>query len=150
MFTEFKPSIVITGFVASVNVTFAVSVIVLPPMVPDTVTDSITVFVNVAEYVPFPLSVTLLNDAVALSVDSNTGPPLLVKLLPFTSLAWTVIVALAEPSAGRFAGFVTIVVVEPDAGPGRNVTTAVPVIALPAIVPLTVTTSATVLVIVAV
>ena len=78
------------------------------------------VAVSVAVYVPSPLSVT--DERVPRSVVSATVEPLLVRLLSFASLAWTVIVAASVPGgdyapsvahAAAKAGFATLFTSEP-------------------------------------
>jgi hypothetical protein len=90
--------------------------------------------VNVAVYVPLLLFVTDPSDPRL--VESTTVPPLAVRLLPFTSFAWTVTVEVADPFAETDAGEAEIVEVEADTTPGVNDTEALWPIAEPAIVPL--------------
>ena len=71
-------------------------------------------------------------------------PPLTVRLLPCASFAWTVIVE--EPTSTlAVVGSAVIVVVDPDATPGMNVTVGLTVVMVwPLIVPVSVSVSATV------
>jgi hypothetical protein len=89
--------------------------------------------VNVAEYVPSPLSVTDPNDPDV--VDRATVPLLEVSLLPWASSACTVIVDVDVPFALIDVGEAVIVLVDADTGPGvRDTDVGIP-IAVPAIVP---------------
>ncbi len=133
----------------TVKVTNAVSVIAGPSNVPLTVITSAAVFVMVAVYVPFPLSVTELNVALPFSESVIVEPPV-VKLFPWASLACMVIVDVMTPSAVTEGGADDIVVWDATADPGVKVTASVSVMARPFNVPSTVITSATVFVMVAV
>jgi len=67
---------------------------------------------------------------------SVTAPPVAVRLLPFTSLAWTVMADVEDPLATSVVGLGEMVVVVALTDPGVNATVgAVVVIALPPIVP---------------
>jgi hypothetical protein len=95
----------------------------LPPRVPVIEAVSIVVEdVNVALYVPFPLSVTL--DSIPALVARATAVPPLVRLFPFASLSWTVIEELLAPFATMEVGEALIVEVPVEAGPGVKVTVA--------------------------
>ena len=95
------------------------------------------------------MSVTELIVALPFSANAIVNPPL-VKLLPWASFACTVMVEVVLPSAVTEVGAAEMVVCAVVAAPGVKVTVVVSIIADPPIVPLTVITSATVLVIVAV
>jgi hypothetical protein len=100
----------------AVNVTTALSVILLPPIVPVMMAEPTTVGeVRIAVYVPSPLSVTALSAPEV--VDNVTVPPLATKLLLAASFACTVIVEVEAPSAVIEAGLGVIVVFPALTGP---------------------------------
>jgi hypothetical protein len=118
----------------AVNVTVAVAVTALPLRVPEIVALPATVGdVNIAEYIPLLLSVTL--PRVPAVVPSATVPPLAVRLLPFASFSCTVIVDVLVPFAVMDVGDAVIVDCARLAAPAVKVTVAVAVIALPLSVP---------------
>jgi hypothetical protein len=129
--------------VPGVNSTVAVSVIATPLSVPVTVAvPAVVDDVNVAEYVPSPLSVTA--PSVPASVASATVSPPAVRLLPFASFSCTVTADVDAPSATMLVGDAVIVDVAADPAPGVNSTVAVSVIATPLSVPVTVAVPAVV------
>jgi hypothetical protein len=107
---------------------------VVPAMVPVMFTNPTVVeAVNVAMYVPLPLSVTLPTDPdVVLSI---TVPPLEVRLLLFASLACTVSVKVLTPSAAIVAGLALMTVFAALTGPGTKATQVGTPIATPLMVP---------------
>ena len=67
---------------------------------------------------------------------SVTAPPVATRLLPFTSLAWTVMVDAEDPLATSVVGLGEMVVVVALTAPGVNATVGgVVAIAIPPIVP---------------
>jgi hypothetical protein len=91
-------------------------VIALPSIVPLTsAVPDVVELVNVAVYVPSPISVTPVSEpAVELSV---TASPPEVSSFPLASSAWTVTVEVDDPSAVIEPGDAEIVDVAADAGP---------------------------------
>ena len=80
------------------NVTVSLSVIAVPPTVPLMVAlPAVVDEVSVTVYVPSPLSVTELN-VPELAVNTGKHAPL-VRLAPFSSLSWIVIVVVLVPFA---------------------------------------------------
>ena len=79
------------------------------------------------------LSVTV--PSVPWSVASTTVSPPELRLLPFASFSWTVMVDVLEPSATIEAGEAAIVEVDADGVPEANVTVALPANELPLSVP---------------
>ena len=77
--------------------------------VPEIVTASATIFVTDAEYVPSPLSLTVLITALPVE-DSVTVPPLVVRGLPLASASVTTTLEVVEPSAATLVGDVASVV----------------------------------------
>jgi hypothetical protein len=73
--------------------------------------------VKVPVYVPFPLSVAV-GVIVPKEVARVTTLPPAVRLLPFASLAWTVMVAVAPPPARIAVGLAEMAVVTTLIGPG--------------------------------
>jgi hypothetical protein len=117
-----------------IKCTIAVSVIPTPFNVPE-IWASPTVFddVNVAVYVPFPLSVTaLILPALVLNV---TVPPLVVRLFPVVSFNCTVIVDVVILSAAIASGNAVICDCVTTAVPGTKCTIAVSMIPTPFNVP---------------
>jgi hypothetical protein len=112
-------------------------VIGLPSIVPLTsAVPDVVELVNVAVYVPSPISVTPVSEP-AVELKRTVSPPE-VSSFPFVSSACTVTVEVDDPSAVIETGDAEIVDVAPDAAPGAKVTNASPLaIAWPSIVPLT-------------
>jgi hypothetical protein len=120
------------------TVGFVFPLMLVPPIVPDTVAEPVVVLFSVAEYVPLLLSVTALS--VPRVLDSTTVAPPDVSAFPFASFAVTVTAEVDDPSAVTDAGDAEIVVFGADAAPGVNETVgfAFPVMLVPPIVPDTV------------
>jgi hypothetical protein len=116
------------------NDTTALSIIGLAVIDPEMVAVVTAVDeVNVAVYVPFPLSVIGVSDPA--DVFKITASPPVESMLPLLSLAWMVIIEVLTPLAMIVVGVAEITVVIGLAGPGKKFTVAVSVIDIPLSVP---------------
>ena len=89
--------------------------------------------VNVAVYVPFPLSVTV--EIVPAVFESATLDPPVVRLFPLESVNCTVMIDVLIPSAMILTGEAVITELFSSGGPGTNATVSVSEIATPPRVP---------------
>jgi hypothetical protein len=139
---ELDPAVIVEVVASAVvltKFTFSLSVMPVALIVPVMVAvPTLTDDVNVAVYVPFPLSVT--PDKLPRVVESVTVAPPRVRLLPLASFACTVMVVVLVPLAVIVPDAAVMVVVAALAGPGINVTVSLSAIAealsVPVMVPL--------------
>jgi hypothetical protein len=117
------------------NCTSSASVIGAPAIVPVmTAVPADVLEVSVDVYVPLPLSVAGLT-IVPLVVASDVECPPLVRLLPYASFAWIVIVVVEVPLAVIVDDDAEMVVMLFETAPGVNATVASSLIAFPPMVP---------------
>ena len=126
----------------TLSATSASSVMAAPLMVPVMVAvPATTPAVNLAVYVPSPLSATAPNAPRVVARTTASPPP--ARLLPLASLACTVIVDVDWPSAVIAIGLAVIVVVAASAAIAWKLTIALSVIAAPSSVPVIVASPGT-------